>query len=159
MGSGDSAAGGYCADKRSNEVYFKERRVRGFLGNALGEDQEGFLLFIMVKRFPYLGLSLTSAERSFFLSRGLNWHTFYSPQTTSLCCVSCTKWHLQPLKMRPTKAQEVRTGMQWGRANAQARFTHTPCYQAVFTAESGVGRKKQVVGCAVCFFIWVLRMG
>lgn len=79
MGNGDSAAAGYCEDKRRNEVYRKERRIGGFLSKAMGEDGEVFLLLIMGKRFPYLGLSLTSAQRSFFLSGDLNSRAFYSP--------------------------------------------------------------------------------
>jgi len=52
VGSGDSAAGGYCAEQRSHGVYCKERSVGGFLSEAVGEDPEVLLLLVMVKRFP-----------------------------------------------------------------------------------------------------------
>lgn len=88
VGSGDSAAGSYCADRSSNEFYCKNRRMGGFLSKAMGVDWEGFFLLILVKRFPCLGVSLTSAQRSFFLETWIS--MLFVLYRLHLCCVCCT---------------------------------------------------------------------
>lgn len=81
----------------------------------------------------------------------MDFHAFYSLQTTSLLCL-LHQMASAAIKLRVAKAQ-VGIGMQWCGSNGQACFARVPCYQAVFITQTVAGRKKQVVNCAACSFI------
>lgn len=90
VGSGDSAAGSYCADRSSNKFYCKNRRMGGFLSKAMGEDWEGFFCCSFWWEDSHAWVFLWPLHRDRFSCLEAWTSMFFVLYRLHLCCVCCT---------------------------------------------------------------------